>query len=135
MIIDRIKVHNKLNQKCAYCGECITLKEMQVDHVIPKAFFERYTEVRRDFIPLFLKHLTSEDVNHIDNLHPSCRVCNKWKSAHHLELFRSELQEQVKRLNLYSSNYRIAKKFGMIKEAVKPIVFYFEELKPTYPKI
>ena len=122
----REKVYNKLEGHCAYCGGEILIKEMQVDHIIPQSFFEHH--VKNKFrVPKFLEHLTLADVNHIDNLHPACRVCNKWKSAHDLELFRSELFEQVKRLNGYSSNYRMAKKYNLITETVKPIVFYFEE--------
>lgn len=42
------------------------------------------------------------------------------------ELFRTELLEQTKRLNDYSSNYRIAKKYGLVKETGYGIEFYFE---------
>jgi len=57
---------------------------------------------------------------------PACRVCNNWKSSHDLECFRSELLEQTKRLNLRSSNYRMAKKYGLLVEINTNIVFYFE---------
>ena len=121
----RIEVWNKFKGHCAYCGEEIELREMQVDHIIPKGFF--INQIKNKFgVPDFLKHLSVDDVNHIDNLFPSCRVCNKWKSAHHLELFRTELQSQVKRLNEYSSNYRIAKKYGLIVENDIKVEFYFE---------
>jgi len=121
----RKAVYDKLDGHCAYCGCEIKIREMQVDHVIPQSYFLHY--VKNKFqIPAFLNHLTEIDVNHFDNLMPTCRYCNKHKSAHHLELYRSEIFEQVKRLNLRSSNYRIAKRYGLIQETVKPIVFYFE---------
>lgn len=121
----RIEIHSKFNGRCAYCGNEIQLKDMQVDHIIPQMSFVQH--VHNKFrIPAFLSHLTETDMNHIDNLHPSCRVCNKWKSAHDLELFRRELSEQVNRLNSYSTNYRIAKKYGQIQETVTPIRFFFE---------
>lgn len=124
----RIEIHSKYNGKCAYCGDNIMLKDMQVDHIIPQ---DRYIQsVKNKFrIPDFLKHLTEMDMNHDDNLNPACRVCNKWKSSHDLELFRRELGEQVKRLNSYSSNYRMAKKYDQVEETNKPITFYFETLK------
>lgn len=123
--LNRQLVYDKFNGHCAYCGEEIKLNDMQVDHIIPQRSFVQH--VHNKFrIPAFLSHLTPLDMNHIDNLHPACRVCNKWKSAHDLELFRRELSEQVSRLNSYSTNYRIAKKYGQIQEVVKPIVFYFE---------
>jgi len=126
--INRQEIYNKYDGRCAYCGESIELKDMQVDHIIPKQFFVWH--IKNKFkIPLFLLHLKEEDVNHIDNLFPTCRVCNKWESAHHLELFRSELSEQVKRLNDYSSNYRIAKRYGLVMEVFTPIIFYYEKFK------
>lgn len=128
MKIDRKTIHSKLNGKCAYCGNDILLNEMQIDHVIPQAFFSSHIESGNN-VPYFLTHLTILDVNHYDNLMPTCRYCNKHKSAHHLELYRSEIFEQVKRLNLRSSNYRIAKRYGLIQESVKPVVFYFEQLQ------
>lgn len=121
----RIEIHSKFNGKCAYCGCDIQLKDMQVDHIIPQRSFVQHVH-NRFRIPSFLNHLTVNDMNHSDNLHPACRVCNKWKSDHDLEFFRSELQNQVKRLNEYSSNYRIAKKYGQISETVTPIRFFFE---------
>lgn len=127
MKIDRQKVFNKCEGHCAYCGEEIELKEMQVDHIIPVSFFFQHIK-SKNRIPSFLLHLTEVDVNHIDNLFPTCRVCNKWKSAHDLEFFRKEIGEQVRRLNDYSSNYRMAKRYGQIEETIKPITFYFEKI-------
>ena len=121
----RIEIYSKFKGKCAYCGCEIQLKDMQVDHIIPQTQF--IADIKNKFqIPEFLEHLKPTDCNHIDNLFPACRVCNNWKSAHSLKRFRSELSEQVKRLNSYSSNYRIAKKYGQISEIVSPIRFFFE---------
>jgi 5-methylcytosine-specific restriction endonuclease McrA len=125
MKIDRKFIFDKYNGHCAYCGESIQIKDMQVDHVIPKCNFIWHIRNRHK-LPVFLTHLTEDDINHPDNLMPACRVCNKWKSAHNLELFRTELMEQIKRLNAYSSNYRIAKKYHLVKETDYPIEFYFE---------
>jgi hypothetical protein len=54
-------------------------------------------------------------------------VCNKWKSCHSLEVFRFEIQQQLKRLNEYSSNFRLAKKYGLVEEKQQSILFYFEK--------
>jgi len=127
MKIDRIKVYEKYHAHCAYCGEFIKMKDMQVDHIIPQNEFIIY--IKNNFrVPVFLQHLTVNDLNHIDNLNPSCRVCNKWKSTFDLELFRSELQAQVERLNLRSANYRMAKKYQLIQENIIPIKFHFETI-------
>lgn len=127
MKIDRYKIHSKYYGKCAYCGVEIQFNEMQVDHIIPKSDFRSY--VKNKFrVPKVLEHLTEIDINHIDNLNPSCRVCNKWKSSHDLELFRKEIGSQIKRLNEYSSNYRMAKKYNQLIETQTEIKFYFETL-------
>ena len=42
------------------------------------------------------------------------------------EAARIEYEKQIKRLNDYSSNYRMAKKYNLISEQPKEIEFYFE---------
>ena len=128
--IDRDKVYRKFNSKCAYCGNDILIKEMQVDHVIPQSEFEYYLK-NKTKIPSFLSHLTETDTHHEDNLFPTCRVCNKWKNNYPLEQFREELSEQVKRLNNYSANFRMAKRFNQLQETPTPITFYFETITPS----
>jgi len=131
----RIKVYEKFGGKCAYCGEDIHYDEMCIDHIISKRDFEvtiKYAKkpVSEAFrTPDFLVHLTVDDVDHIDNLFPCCRTCNSWKKSYSIETFRRQLEEQVKKLNKYSTNYRIAKKYYQVIETVRPIVFYFEHLK------
>jgi len=124
---DRILIWSKFQGHCGYCGEEIKLKRMQIDHIIPKSNF--VTSVHNKYkIPLFLSHLTINDIDHVDNLMPSCPVCNRWKKTFHLELFRSEIQKQIERLNSYSANYRFAKRYGLLKEINGPVIFYFEKL-------
>lgn len=124
----RIDIHSKYDGKCAYCGCDINVRQMQVDHIIPKLNFVRHV-TNKFRIPAYLRHLTVDDMNHIDNLNPACGVCNKWKSAHDLELFRSEIEAQVKRLNEYSANYRMAKRYGLVIENKIKIIFHFELFK------
>lgn len=123
----RKQVYSKFGGKCAYCGEWITLKEMQVDHIIPKRNFKRFV-FNKYKIPSFLSHLTKDDMDHIDNLFPACRVCNNWKSSFSLSTFRSEIEAQLKRLRKSSSNYRFALKYNLIQETPKKVVFYFETI-------
>ena len=125
----REAVYKKYDAHCSYCGEEMkSIKEMQVDHCIPQSCFKMHT--KNNFkVPAHLRHLTESDVNHIDNLMPACRVCNKWKSSHDLELFRSEIEAQIERLNSYNSNYRFAKRYDLLVEVNKPVVFYFEKLE------
>lgn len=126
MKINRVEVYNKCRGHCGYCGEKIKIEDMQVDHIIPQRNFLSHID-RKFRVPGFLSHLTFLDVHHIDNLLPTCRVCNKWKSVYDLETFRSELTAQLMRLNVSSPNYRLAKRYNMVSETPHPIVFYFEE--------
>lgn len=121
----RKQIYAKYDGHCAYCGDPIEYSKMQVDHIIPKSNFEN-TMRKGVNIPSFLKHLGIEDVNHDDNLNPSCAKCNKFKDSFHLELFRKELYKQLERANKYSANYRFAKKFNQVQETPQKIIFYFE---------
>jgi hypothetical protein len=123
----RLQVLNKTNGHCAYCGVFLD-NIFQIDHIVAQRIFVSSIK-NKTHIPLFLSHLTEIDLNHIDNLLPACRVCNKWKDTHHLELFRSEIEAQIERLNRSSSNFRFAKKYGLVKENPKSIIFYFENIK------
>jgi predicted restriction endonuclease len=115
----RQTIYEKYNGHCAYCGCYLNFKDMQVDHFISQFHFkfkmaEKYTD---------------KELDDINNLMPSCRVCNKWKSCHSVEQFRFEIEEQLARLNEYSSNFRFAKKYGLVEEKPQSILFYFENQK------
>jgi len=122
---DRQTIYDKFHGHCAYCGDPIHITKMQVDHIICKANFEMTIQTGWK-IPVFLRHLTIDDLNHIDNLFPSCGFCNNWKNGFDIETFREELGEQINRLKKQSANYRMAKRYGQVMEMIKPIVFYFE---------
>lgn len=127
---DRQKIYDKYGGHCAYCGCEIEFKAMQVDHVISQLNRESTMKNRHfleDWIPGFLRHLTYDDLHHIDNLMPSCRSCNLYKSAMRLEVFRRELWLLVERLNKRVVIYKISKRYGTIQETNKPIQFYFEQ--------
>jgi 5-methylcytosine-specific restriction endonuclease McrA len=108
----REDVYRKCGGKCGYCGSDITVKSMQVDHIIPREYHieERY----------------GCHVNDMRNLMPSCRYCNNFKNTFTLEEFRKEIALQASRAHKYSVNYRTALRFGQITETPKPVVFYFE---------
>ena len=128
--IQRQQIHSKFDGVCAYCGERITVKEMQVDHVIPQSDLVNHSKggefTVQNRIPEFLKHLGPMDLNHPDNLFPACRVCNNWKSWHSVERFREELEAQAKRLDRDSASYRMAKRYQQVIERPRPVKFFFE---------
>jgi 5-methylcytosine-specific restriction endonuclease McrA len=114
MKVDRRKVYLKYSGHCAYCGKIITIEEMQVDHIHPQ------------FLHYHL-HGTGMDINDYENLNPSCRYCNKWKSTHKVEEFRHEIKMQIERLRKYSASFRLAEKYSLIRETGQDVVFYFEK--------
>ena len=77
----------------------------------------------------FLKHLTVFDQDHIDNLFASCCSCNNYKDTFSLEQFRTEIGHLTERLNSTFTQYKIAKRFGLIEETGNKVTFYFETFK------
>jgi len=126
MKIDRRKVLDKYDSRCAYCGYYITLSEMQVDHLLSKRNFEQHIK-NEWLIPDYLKHLTLLDLNHIDNLMPSCKSCNNYKSANHIEYFRESIKSQCEKLYKNSPMVRLANRFSILTFEPKEIVFWFEK--------
>lgn len=124
--IEREKIKNKFNGRCAYCGEKLE-DTWNIDHVIPKSNFEKVIKEKRQ--PKFLKHLKSGDVNHHDNLFPSCGSCNRYKDSFSLRQFRKELRTLTLRLRERTTIYRIATRFKLIVETKNKILFYFETCK------
>ena len=118
MKIDRKLIFDKYNGHCAYCG-CELKNGFQVDHLNSQRNFDYL--LRNKQIPEHIKKLSC-----IENLMPSCGSCNNYKSVHSLEQFRQELTHMKKRLNERSTHYKISKRFGLIQEVDKPIIFYFE---------
>lgn len=101
----RIAVWQKYDCRCAYCGEPLHYKEMQVDHILPP------------------KRGGEDD---FENYNPSCRQCNFYKSDFTLEEFR----EQLKTLHLRISKPFIARlgvKYGIIQITPFDGKFYFEK--------
>lgn len=86
---------------------------MQVDHIHPK---------RRG---------GSDDIG---NLNPSCFACNNYKMTFLIEELRRAVGRQVERARRYSVNFRLAERYGLIKETGNPVVFYFERALPRRGK-
>lgn len=102
----REKVYQKFNGHCAYCGCELAYKDMQVDHIKSVCGYG--------------------DNNNIDNLFPSCRMCNFYKGISDLEYFRKSLETLHERLRK-PFIYRLALKYGLITEHKNKVVFYFEK--------
>ncbi len=114
VILDKYKGH------CAYCGCEIDLKTMQIDHIIPKIEYSYHLEYDKN---------SEKIINHkddIDNLNPSCRLCNHYKSNFLLEDFRKNLICLSERL---AKNYkiRIGIRYKILHITSFDGKFYFEK--------
>lgn len=103
----RKAVYQKYGGRCAYCGCELEYKDMQVDHITSVYW--------------------NNGGNDIENLMPSCRMCNFYKSTFSIDKFRERLQTLTDRLEK-TFIYRLAKKYGIVEEHKKPIRFYFEKV-------
>lgn len=113
---ERKAVYDKYNGHCAYCGCEIAFKGFQVDHMHCMRNYE------------YLEEFTGIDVHSMENLMPSCGSCNRYKSTFDLELFRKMLSGIPERLARDITTYKIALRYGMVKENNEPIKFYFEKV-------
>lgn len=120
---DRQLIYNKYNGKCAYCG-CKLKKGWHADHIEP---------IVRDFI--YNKNKQRFETNgtcknpeneNLQNYNPSCPSCNIQKNSYTLEQFRENIKQFINSLNQYSTQYKFAKKYGLVSENKINVVFYFE---------
>lgn len=118
MISKKIKetVYNKYNGHCAYCGCEIEMKDMQVDHIVPK---------RRGYFQYGLE----AGLDNIDNLNPSCRMCNYYKGMNILEVFRNKLKGTLMPNVQRPFIFRLAEKYGMVEVKEWDGKFYYEKIK------
>lgn len=112
----RKEVYDKYDGHCAYCGCELEMKDMQVDHILSVC------------VNHFRKEKTSEEMNEIDNLMPSCRQCNYYKDTYTIDGFRERLKTLMSRVKL-PFIYRLAEKYGMVKELEWDGEFYFEKIE------
>jgi 5-methylcytosine-specific restriction endonuclease McrA len=100
----REQIYNKYNGRCAYCGQKIEYKDMQVDHIRAK-------------------YLGGEDS--IDNYMPSCKACNFYKSTLDIESFKKRIETIPERLNKIFI-FTLAIKYGLIEIKDKKVKFLME---------
>lgn len=106
----REQVYHKFGGRCAYCGQRIQYKNMQVDHFTP---------------------VCNRGNGDVSNLMPSCRRCNHYKRGHSPEYFRHMMVTLHTRIEEYYIN-KVGLDFGIV--TIKPFdgVFYFEKFIQNY---
>lgn len=140
----RQAIFDKYEGRCAYCG-CDLEKGWHVDEIEPcRRLYEfepgrwnmnvkgmseeQISAAGAKYIPARDKFVGYEHPErlHIDNQMPACPSCNINKHSMILEEFRSLIAGFMKHLNEVNTQYKIAKRYGLVKEFIEPVVFYFE---------
>lgn len=131
-------VFAKYNGRCAYCG-CELQKGWHVDHLRPVG---RYYESIRDEGGFVIRdengnsrkimRMEIPENNHLENMVPSCASCNINKHGLSIEGFRNLIRGFLNSLNERSTQYKFAKKYGLLEETGNPVLFYFETLEDRH---
>jgi len=116
-------IFNKFGGRCAYCG-CELQKGWHVDHVKPVLRESEWCKTRQRFVYTGEMKFKKDDV--MENKMPACASCNINKHSLYLEDFRKLIKGFVTSLNRDSTQYKIAKRYGLVTEEEKEVVFYFE---------
>lgn len=106
-------VYNKYNGRCAYCGCELKLSEMQVDHIMPKRRGHKSTDAGTD---------------NIENLYPSCHICNYYKGMGTPEDLRKRLKALIP-MARRPVVFRLAEKYGIVEVKEWDGKFYFEKME------
>jgi len=120
----RQSVLDKFGCKCAYCGIDLTGSVFHLDHFIPR---RRYNDTTLWYIQNGFQEKREKGSNKFENYMPCCPSCNSSKSDLNIEEFRDRVYDRLKRLNQHSGEYNIAKRFGLVIEVNKPVIFHFEK--------
>lgn len=127
MKIDRQKVYEKYDRRCAYCGALLTnIKDMQVDDFKPLGRIYEWSKEKRKFV--YTGRMHHPENRTFENYMPSCRKCNYYKSDLPIEEFRECLLTLHEKIRTKFLN-KVAEDYGII--TVKPFdgKFYFERSK------
>lgn len=122
---ERLIVFNKYGGRCAYCG-CELDKSFHVDHLVAIRRRQRYDLKLTKWVD---DGCDNPEMDCLENKMSSCPSCNINKHSGSLEDFRQLILGFMRHLNEVNTQYKIAKRYGLVHEDIKPVVFYFETLK------
>ena len=128
---NREKIFNKFSGHCAYCG-CELEKGWHVDEIKPVGRIYSYDEFNRNRKRWTGKYEHPENLN-FENQVPSCPSCNINKHGMSIEHFRQVIEHFIISLNRDFTQYKIAKRYGLIKETGNKVKFYFEDGENEHP--
>lgn len=124
-------VYKKYNGHCAYCGKELKIGEMQVDHIIP--VMKSYYGVKDEALKV-RRMIKDGSFNRIDNLMPSCRACNYYKSMSDIEGLRKRILTELEHTCRSTFQTRLAMQYGMIEYKEWDGKFYFEKARKEESK-
>lgn len=122
-------IFDKYGGRCAYCG-CDLQKGWHVDEIEPVRRNKIWNREKSRWEMDKENPYTHPERMCIENQNPACASCNINKHSMTLEEFREAILKFVQSLNLYNTQYKIAKRYGLVKEHNAEVVFYFESLNP-----
>ena len=105
------------------CTRNLTVIALTVDVTLPTMICRWTTSSRRG-------RPEDSGTDDIENLMPSCRMCNHYKRAHDLETFRRYIAEIPRKLQ-ENYIYKVGVVYGNVLENPKAIKFYFEKVRDT----
>lgn len=120
---ERQIVHDKYEGKCGYCG-CNLEKGWHVDHIEPVGRINQFDHDKLKTV--FTGKFDHPERNHAGNYMPSCASCNINKHGQSIEEFREMIAYFITTLNKNSTQYKIAKRYGLVKETGEKVTFFFE---------
>lgn len=121
---DRQKIYDKFGGRCAYCG-CELTKGWHVDELLPVHRNMKWNKEKTKYVHDGT-YINPERLT-IENQMPSCPSCNINKHSMSLEEFRNMIAGFMKHLNEVSTQYKIAKRYGLVQETGIEVKFYFEK--------
>lgn len=111
----RQTLRNKFDGRCAYCGDLLE-DRWHADHIEP---------IVRNWWNGTCEH---PELNTLDNFNPSCPSCNIVKSSMSLDSFRKIIGGFITSLNRDSTQYKFAKRYGLLEEKEIEVKFWFERV-------
>ncbi|MGN7287551.1 HNH endonuclease [Shouchella rhizosphaerae] len=112
---NRKLIWEKTNGHCWYCGIKLGEKGWHIDHVEP---------VKRNLVT---GEMSKPERDSNENKVPACASCNLNKHSLPLETWREVIKGYVTSLNRDSTQYKVAKRYGLIEEKPIEVRFWFEE--------
>ena len=120
---DRNKIFEKYGGKCAYCG-CDLTKNWHADHIQPIVRDSKWDRQSGRFVNSGTCRNPGNEI--LENYNPACPSCNIQKNSFTVEQFRENIRQFVNSLNEYNTQYKFAKRYGLIVETGASVKFFFE---------